>query len=169
MTYRCYLRHGTSSIVPAFAWYRWRGSTGMLSSKIIANRYVIIATRYVHGCLCFCAKQQATYKHLRSVGSQSCLKWQRRPGHQLGSWWGVKILKNTQTKLTGMTQVVVQLVMTEVICYLSRDVDVGTFHQFRNCRSLNHPFLYKLCACKSVTNIILIIGAWTNASTRATC
>ena len=26
----------------------------MLSSKIIANRYVIIATRYVHGCLCLC-------------------------------------------------------------------------------------------------------------------
>ena len=26
----------------------------MLSSKIIATRYVIIATRYVHGCRCLC-------------------------------------------------------------------------------------------------------------------
>ena len=41
----------------------------------------------------------------------------------------MKILKNTQTKLTGMTQVVVQLVMTEVICYLSGDVDVGALDQ----------------------------------------
>ena len=130
-------------------------------------RYSASASTYMVAAVC--AKQQATYKHLRSVGSQSCWKWQRRPGHQLGSWSGVKILKITQTKLTGMTQVVVQLVMTEVICYLSRDVDVGTFDQFRNCRGLNHPFLHKLCACKSVTNIILIIRAWTNASTRATC
>ena len=41
-------------MVPVFAWYRWRGSIGMLSSKIIATRYAIIATRYVHGCRCLC-------------------------------------------------------------------------------------------------------------------
>ena len=163
------MRDGTSSIVPVFAWYRWRGSMDMLcrAKLLLLHTYSASASTYMVAAVC--AKQQATYKHLRSVGSQSCLKWQRRPGHQLGSWWAVKILKNTQTKLTGMTQVVVQLVMTEVTCYLSRDVDVGTFDQFRNCRSLNYPYLYKICAYKSVTNIILIIRTWTNASTRATC
>mgnify|MGYP001165681476 CR=1 FL=1 len=60
---------------------------------------------------------------------------------------------------TGMTQVVAQLAKTVVMCYLSRDAAVGVFDQFRNCRSLNHPFLYKFCACKSVTNIILIVRA----------
>ena len=41
----------------------------------------------------------------------------------------MKILKSTQTKLAGMTQVGVQLVMTEVICDLSGDAEVGALDQ----------------------------------------